>query len=182
MCDKAAQCELALTKRTGNTAHFLVLDRLCVLSSAFCLALHGILSEEGSYSRNSKVLLRMKALFPYHICSRAERSGRSFVHPACPAIPSFLPGVPFPSTSLPGRPLSKALHAEGSRGAWIYSMVVLQMHQIQSDLNCVPGENTLQCAVLWGYCYASWLKNGKKPGDFRTKMFKAYWSPFLITT
>lgn len=179
MCDKAAQCELALTNRRGITAHFLVLDRLRVLASAFC---PGILSEEGSYSRNSKVLLKMKTLFPYHICSRAERSGRSFVHPACPAIPSFLPGVPLPSTSLPGWPLSKALHTEGSRGAWMYGMVVLQMHQIQSDLNCVPGESTLQCAVLWGYRYASWLKNGKKPGDFRTKMFKAYWSPFLITT
>lgn len=148
VCDKAMQCELALTNRRGSTAHFLVLDCLCILLSAFCLALHGILREEGSCSSNSEVLLRIKTLFLYHICSKAERSGRSFVHPASPAIPSSSPGASFPSTSLPRWPLSKTLQREGSRGGCMYGTAVLLMHQIQSDLNAVPGQNTLQCAVL----------------------------------
>lgn len=124
------------------TARCLVFGHLCILPSAFCLALHGILREEGSYSRDTQVLLRMKTHFPYHICRRAYRSGISFVHPACPPILSSSPGVPFPSPSLPGGLLSKALHKR------MYSMAVLQMQQMRSDLNSVPGEKALQCAVL----------------------------------
>lgn len=72
----------------------------------------------------------------------------SFVYPTYPAICFSLPEIPFLSASLLGGLLSKAPHKEGSRGMWMYSMGVLQMHQVQSDLNCVPGENTFQCTEL----------------------------------
>lgn len=98
VCDKAAQCEVALTKASGKTGHFLLLDQLFKLPSAFCLALHGFLGKK----ETRKSFSGWKPYFHITTASRVERCGSSSAHSACAAILGVLTRVLFPSASLPG--------------------------------------------------------------------------------
>ena len=132
---------LALPGRL-NIAHFPDVRQSACAASAFSLSLHWPMREE-----TSQVLLMMKTHFSYHIHSITQRSRRSFMHSACPAVTSISPRAFLSLSDLPGRLSSKTLHREGSRGVWMTVCLCIGLHhEIHSD--CTPGENTLQRTLV----------------------------------